>query len=104
MSSNAASGLIVLNPEGAPARRADAASAGLAPRLSTLARCVLGVVDDGLPGAEPYLRGVADLLAAAHDGLAIRYWRKPALSRPSPPALIAEIARACDAVVVGVCG
>jgi len=104
MSGDANGRLIVLNPQGVATASQSGARAGLAPRLSRLDGQTLGVIDDGLPGAELYLRGVADLLGAAYPDLQIRYWRKPALSRPSPPALIAEVARACTAVVVGVCG
>ena len=104
MESASTSGLIVLNPEGVPAGRPAGMHAGLAPRLPDLAGRVLGIVDDGLAGAEPYLRGVGDLLVAAHPGLRVRSWRKPVLSRPSPPALLEEVARTCDGVVVGVCG
>jgi hypothetical protein len=98
------SGLIVLNPQGVPAAQAAGRHAGLAPRLSALPGRVLGIVDDGLAGVEPYLRGVGHLLVAAHSGLEIRYWCKPSLSRASPPILIEEVARTCDGVVVGICG
>jgi hypothetical protein len=97
-------GLIVLNPVGVSAGQPAAMHTGLAPRLPELASRVVGIVDDGLAGAEPYLRGVGDLLVAAHPGLQVRYWRKPILSRPSPPALVEEVVRVCDGVVIGVCG
>jgi hypothetical protein len=105
MSSAAAGPFIVLSPEGLPVRGAVAEQAsGLAPRLVDLAGRVVGIIDDGLPGADRYLHGVGDLLAAAYPGLQVRHWRKPALSRPAPPALIEAVANACDGVIVGVCG
>ena len=104
MCSAAAGGLIVLNPEGLPITQPADGGPCLAPRLGELAGRVLGILDDGLPGAAPYLHGVGDLLVAAHPGLRVQYWRKPVLSRPAPSALIEEMARTCDGVIVGVCG
>lgn len=72
----------------------------LAPRLDDVAGRTIGLLDDGFPDADRYLREVGATLAAR--GAQVRYWLKPMLSRPAPPELLDEVARSCDAVVVGV--
>lgn len=71
----------------------------LAPRLDDVAGRTIGLLDDGFPGAEDYLRAVG--AALVERGAQVRYWLKPMLSRPASPELLDEVARSCDAVVVG---
>lgn len=87
--------LVVLKP--VPKSRFDAGR--LAPRLPDLDGRTVGLLDDGHITAGEYLRGVGDILA--RRGAQVRYWRKPILSRPAPDSLLDEIARSCDAVIVG---
>jgi hypothetical protein len=87
--------LVVLNPVGVTRHSVSR----LAPRLSQLAGRTIGLLDDGFPGAEDYLKGVGEALAAR--GAQVRYWLKPMLSRPAPAELLDEVARASDAVIVG---
>lgn len=62
----------------------------------------VGLVDNGKPNSAELLRKVADRMAAEHPGLQFKYYRKPELSKPAPPALLDQLAAECEVAVVGV--
>lgn len=87
--------LVILSPIGVTRH----AEGRLAARLSNLAGRTVGLLDDGFPDADHYLRGLGELIV--QRGAQVRYWIKPMLSRPAPPDLLEEVARSCDTVIVG---
>ncbi|MBI3965650.1 MAG: hypothetical protein HY329_08445 [Chloroflexi bacterium] len=89
--------LDVLNP----VAEATAAPKQLAPRPSQLKGAVLGIVDNGKPGAALLLKELERLLVdrGAHPRV---LWREKIATYPLPAAELAELARECDVVVAGV--
>ncbi|MGE5525438.1 MAG: hypothetical protein ACM3SS_17130 [Rhodospirillaceae bacterium] len=82
-----------------PTGDADVAPKMLAPRLATLQRKRVGILDNCKEFADIVLRGVAEVLRRDY-GAEVRFWRKSYLGIPSPYA--DEMAAQCDAVVNGV--
>lgn len=62
----------------------------------------VGLVDNGKANAAELLKKVADRLAEKHPGLQFKYYRKPELSKPAPPALLDQLAAECDVALVGI--
>ena len=94
--------LVVLDPTSVVRPRV--VEGQLAARLPDLRGQVVGLIDDGLPSSEYYMRGLEELLRAEYPGIETHFWPKPILSRPAPPELIAEAAERCAAVIVGSAG
>jgi hypothetical protein len=74
-----------------------------APGVSSLDRCVVGIIDNGKPGASVILARIGELLCE-HGAARVRTWRKPLPSLPSPD--VGEVGELADVVVAGVgdCG
>jgi len=61
---------------------------------------VIGIIDDGLSGA--YLPHLAATLQQAAEPAKVVYWTKTNGGAPAPLSVIEQLARECDAVIVGV--
>lgn len=73
-----------------------------APRLADLTNKRVGVIDDSKVNAKEYLKELTDLLDARFGITSLKYHAKPSASKPADPAMIDELARDCDYVIVGV--
>ncbi len=71
----------------------------LAPRLSELTGKVIGFVSNGAGTA--YFQRIEELLAERAKPAQIITKVKPLLSAPCPVASLDEVARACNAAIVG---
>jgi hypothetical protein len=63
---------------------------------------ILGLVDNGKNNSAQLLKKVGDLVAAHVPGVAVKYYRKPALSRPAPSELLDQVNEECDVAIVGI--
>ena len=72
-----------------------------APRLSSLARRTVGLLDNGKPRVHELLNDLETLLRTEHGMAEVLRFTKPDASRPMPPEGLAAM-HACDAVIVGV--
>ena len=73
-----------------------------AARLADLNDKRVGVIDDSKVNAKEYLEQLTDLLNERFGVASIKYHAKPSASKPADPAVVAEMARECDYVIVGV--
>lgn len=73
-----------------------------APRLSDLKNKRVGVIDDSKVNAKEYLKELTDLLDERFGIASLKYHAKPSASKPADPAVVEELARECDYVIVGV--
>ena len=71
-----------------------------APRPASLH--TLALLDNGKQNSREVLEKVAALLRQQQPDLVINYYRKPSAYRPAPPALLDQVARENDAVLVGI--
>lgn len=95
MSSTRASGILVVNPtSGAPA-----AAASLRAVLDALAGRTVGFFSNNKPNAVAVLERIEEQLAARFQ-ITPRHYVKPVPSLAADGALLDEIARDCDAVVL----
>ena len=72
-----------------------------APRLTALGGARVGLLDNGKVNVGRFLDHVEAILRAEHGVADVVRRRKPNMSAPAPPAMLAELA-ACDAVVSAV--
>lgn len=94
--------VVFLNPQGEAQYEREGRE--LAPRLESLKGKTLGFLDDGFGGTVPdSMKRLRELATEKHEGVKVVYRVKPNLGSPSPPVLIEELAKTCDAVIVGVC-
>ena len=73
-----------------------------APRLDDLNDKRVGVIDDSKVNAKEYLEQLTDLLDERFGVASIKYHAKPSASNPADPAVVAEMAKECDYVIVGI--
>ena len=73
-----------------------------APRLDDLNNKHVGVIDDSKVNAKEYLEQLTDLLDERFGIASIKYHAKPSASKPADPAVVAEMAKECDYVIVGI--
>jgi hypothetical protein len=85
-----------------PVNEATVAESSLAPRLSSLSRKRVGLLDNSKSKAGKMLDAVAAILNARYGFTDIVRHRKPSASKPAVPEAIDELANTCDLVVVGV--
>jgi hypothetical protein len=72
-----------------------------APRLSSLAGCTVGLLDNGKLRVHELLNDLETLLRTEHGVAEVLRFKKPDASRPMPPEVLAAM-HACDAVISGV--
>jgi hypothetical protein len=90
---------ILLNPEGHSEERRQA----LAPRrFTTLDGARLGLLGNSKLNADAVLAAIGNLLHERYALETIVARTKPSFSHPAPPALVDEMAGACDLVIAGV--
>jgi hypothetical protein len=85
-----------------PVNEATVAESSMAPRLSSLRGKRVGLLDNSKSKAGKMLDTVAAILNAQYGFADIARHRKPSASKPAAPEAIAELARTCDLVIVGV--
>ena len=73
-----------------------------APRLVDLKNKRIGVIDDSKVNAKEWLKELTDILDARYCIASIKYHAKPSASKPADPAIVEELAKECDYVIVGV--
>ena len=73
-----------------------------APRLVALKNKRIGVIDDSKVNAKEWLKELTDILDARYGIASIKYHAKPSASKPADPAIVEELAKECDYVIVGV--
>ncbi|MFC1861414.1 hypothetical protein ACFLYL_03995 [Chloroflexota bacterium] len=88
----------VLNPVGEK-RRVDV-KGELAARLDTIDGKIIGIIDDG--AGKTYFQRIEELLEEKARPSRVIHKLRPHLSQPSPAELIDEIAKSCDAAIVGI--
>ena len=74
----------------------------LAPRLDGLEGKVLGIIDNAMRGASPFMARIEAGLKERFRFTAVVKRQKARGSSPSPQALLDELAQQCQAVVYGV--
>jgi hypothetical protein len=62
----------------------------------------IGLVDNGKNNSAQLLKKVGDLIARQIPGAEVKFYRKPALSRPAPVELLDQVREECDVAVVGI--
>ena len=85
-----------------PAAEEKLTSVSHAPRLASLTGVRLGLIDNTKHMALPLLREVEALLKERFGVASFAYYRKENPSVPTPPAVLAEMAATCEAVIHGV--
>lgn len=73
-----------------------------APRLTSLAGRVVGILDNGKTKSDILLRGIQDLLQAEAGVKEFVVVRKASAYRPAPDEQLDDLARRVDAVVAGI--
>jgi hypothetical protein len=73
-----------------------------APRLVDLKNKRIGIIDDSKVNAKEWLKELTDILDARYGIASIKYHAKPSASKPADPAIVEELAKECDYVIVGV--
>lgn len=73
-----------------------------APRLPALSYKRIGLIDDSKDNAKPLLEEIEDLLRQRYGVAQVTYHRKPSASKPAEPYVIAQMAKACDYVIVAI--
>ncbi len=73
-----------------------------APRVPDLRHKRLGILDNSKEKARELLAEMTSLLQERYEVAQVHYYRKPSASKPATPAMIAELAQACDYAVIAV--
>jgi hypothetical protein len=60
---------------------------------------VVGLLANGFPDSENFLRHVGTELERIIDGIEVRVWNKGNASIPAPDSMLDEIQAQCDAVI-----
>jgi hypothetical protein len=81
-----------------PTAEIAAAPARRAPALSSLRSARIGLLDNGKVNVNRFFDHVEDLLRSEYGVTEFVRRRKPDVSRPVPPAMLAELS-ACDAIL-----
>ena len=89
---------IVFDPRG----RVETERVAPAPRVTSLDRLRLGILDNTKWNANKLLRNTAARLGERHRFAAVNYYRKESFSKAADPALIEEIARDNDIVLTAI--
>jgi hypothetical protein len=74
----------------------------LAPRLASLHGKRVGLLDNSKDRAGQLLDAMAAVLQTQYGCTRVMRHRKPSASKPAAPEVLAEFARTCDLVLVGV--
>jgi hypothetical protein len=74
----------------------------LAPRLASLHGKRVGLLDNSKNRAGQLLDAMAAVLQGQYGCTSVMRHRKPSASKPAAPEVLAEFARTCDLVLVGV--
>ncbi|HEY7493282.1 MAG TPA: hypothetical protein VIH59_19490 [Candidatus Tectomicrobia bacterium] len=98
MDTNHLQKLLLVSPVGEPTRAASAC----APRLAGLHGKRVGLLDNSKHQAGRLLDIVAAMLQEQYGFTDMVRQRKPSASKPAAPEVIANLARTCDLVLVGV--
>ena len=90
--------LVLVNP----VNEAQTAESTYAPRLSELRGKRVGLLDNSKHNANKLLDAMAAILDAQYGFANLVRHRKPSASKPVAPAVIEELTKTCDLVIVGV--
>jgi hypothetical protein len=90
--------LVLVSPLSEPVLAVSA----LAPRLASLHSKRVGLLDNSKNRAGQLLDAVAAILQAQYGCTSVMRHRKPSASKPAAPEVLAEFAKTCDLVLVGV--
>jgi hypothetical protein len=89
-----------------PSGGAKAELYAVAPRLRDLKGLRLGLLDNSKTNAEKYLKMVSDILVNRYGVGEVKLYRKEALSKPAPGAILDDLAAHNDFAITGIgdCG
>jgi hypothetical protein len=90
--------LVLVSPQNDPVL----ATSTLAPRLVSLHGKRLGLLDNSKNRAGQLLDAMAAMLETQYGCMSVMRHRKPSASKPAALEVLAEFAKACDLVLVGV--
>lgn len=85
------------NPQGERAVPADPYTLGI--DLAANPPSVVGLLANGFPDSENFLRHVGTELERIIDGIEVRVWNKGNASIAAPDSMLDEIQAQCDAVI-----
>ena len=85
------------NPQGERAVPADPYTLGIDLAANPLS--VVGLLANGFPDSENFLRHVGTELERLIDGIEVRVWNKGNASIAAPDSMLDEIQAQCDAVI-----
>ena len=85
------------NPQGERAVPADPYTLGI--DLAANPPSVVGLLANGFPDSENFLRHVGTELERLIDGIEVRVWNKGNASIAAPDSMLDEIQAQCDAVI-----
>ena len=85
------------NPQGERAVPADPYTLGI--DLAANPPSVVGLLANGFPDSENFLRHVGTELERIIDGIEVHVWNKGNASIPAPDSMLDEIQAQCDAVI-----
>ena len=85
------------NPQGERAVPADPYTLGI--DLAANTPSVVGLLANGFPDSENFLRHVGTELERLSDGIEVRVWNKGNASIAAPDSMLDEIQAQCDAVI-----
>ena len=85
------------NPQGERAVPADPYTIGI--DLAANPPSVVGLLANGFPDSENFLRHVGTELERLIDGIEVRVWNKGNASIAAPDSMLDEIQAQCDAVI-----
>ena len=85
------------NPQGERAVPADPYTLGI--DLAANPPSVVGLLANGFPDSENFLRHVGTELERLIDGIEVRVWNKGNASIAAPDSMLDEIQAKCDAVI-----
>lgn len=85
-----------------PVTKATPITFSKAPRIRSLSNQRVGIIDDSKPNAKELLEEIVALINQDYGVANVSYHRKPSASKPANTDIIAELARNCDYVIVGI--